>query len=360
MTRRLTFEVVSEAFTDAGCILLETTYANARTPMRYICECGNESTITYDSFKRGSRCKSCGREKTSEKQSHDYETIKNAFEESGCLLLETQYINANTPMRYTCSCGNESVITFNRFRSGGRCMSCGTEKAAKSFRHDFEYVKKVFEDSGCQLLDAEYKNNITPMHFICSCGNKGSIDFYRFKNGARCKMCGYAKQAETQRHDVEFVINSFEKRGYTVLSSYVRAIEPLSCQCSNGHLFDLSFSNLMKGVGCRHCFWENNRGENHYKWNAELTEEDRERERLIEGLQEWRRAVFSRDDYTCQKCGSRGDMLNAHHILNYWKYKNLRTELINGITLCESCHKGFHKKFGSKENNQEQLNQYLA
>lgn len=360
MTRRLSYEAVFEVFADAGCVLLETTYVNARKTMRYICECGNESAICFDSFQRGRRCKSCGINKMVEKQRHDYESVKKVFEDSGCLLLESHYANSNKPMRYLCSCGNESTITYNRFRRGGRCMTCGTEKAAETFRHDFEYIKKVFEDNGCQLLDTEYKNNITPMQFICSCGNVGKTDFYRFKNGVRCKRCGYAKNAEANRLSIEYVVSSFAERGYTVLGEYVKANDPVLCRCSNGHKFKLSFANLSKGVGCRHCYWERNRGQNHHKWNAELTDEERENQRSIQGLQDWRHAVFSRDDYTCQKCGERGITLNAHHILNYWKYKHLRTEVSNGITLCETCHKGFHKKYGSKENTQEQLNQYLA
>lgn len=360
MTRRLTYETVYEVFAEANCLLLEKTYTNARTPMRYICECGNESAITYDSFRRGRRCKACGTAKGSDKQRHDYEFVMKVFGESDCVLLEPHYISANTPMRYICSCGNESVTTFSRFRSGGMCMRCGTEKAAKSFRHDFEYVKKTFEDSGCQLLDTEYKNNITPLRFICSCGKTCSIDFYRFKNGSRCKWCGYAKQAETQKLSTEYVVNSFAECGHTVLSEYINSNAPLSCRCSNGHLFNLSFSNLSKGIGCRHCFWDSNRGQNHHKWNAELTNDDRERQRKIQGLQEWRREVFTRDNYTCQKCRSRGTTLNAHHILNYWKHKHLRTDLSNGITLCESCHKGFHKEYGSRINNQDQLNKYLT
>lgn len=360
MTRRLTYEAVNEAFAEAGCVLLEKTYVNARASMRYLCECGNESTICYDSFKRGRRCKSCGFKKTADKQRHSLEDVKKTFVESDCVLLETRYINSNTPMRYICSCGNESSITFHRFKSGGRCMRCGTEKAAESFRYDFEYVRKAFEASGCQLLDTVYKNNITPMRFICSCGNTGAVDFYRFQHGSRCKRCGYAKQAETQRLSAEYVISAFAKRGYTVMSEYTLANEPLSCRCNNGHLFKLSYANFSKGVGCRHCFWESNRGENHHKWNAELSGDDREKERNIQGLQEWRREVFSRDNYTCQKCGSRGITLNAHHILNYWKHKHLRTDILNGITFCESCHKGFHKKFGSKENNKNQLDEYLA
>lgn len=57
---------------------------------------------------------------------------------------------------------------------------------------------------------------------------------------------------------------------------------------------------------------------------------------------EWRKAVFARDDYTCQHCGARGVKINAHHIKPFAWYPDLRTDVNNGITLCVKCHKAVH------------------
>lgn len=72
-----------------------------------------------------------------------------------------------------------------------------------------------------------------------------------------------------------------------------------------------------------------------------------------------KRYIYIKYDFTCQKCMVRGYKLNAHHIQNYSTNKDLRFDLKNGIVLCEKCHKNFHKKYGNKNNTQEQLDAFI-
>lgn len=53
----------------------------------------------------------------------------------------------------------------------------------------------------------------------------------------------------------------------------------------------------------------------------------------------WRKAVFERDDYTCQMCNVRGGVLHADHIKQFAFFPNLRLDINNGRTLCIDCHK---------------------
>lgn len=80
-----------------------------------------------------------------------------------------------------------------------------------------------------------------------------------------------------------------------------------------------------------------------------LPELEKERRQSIEGrrcseYKAWRKAVYERDTYTCQKCGEKGGRLNAHHIKPYAFYMELRYSVPNGITLCEKCHRDEHRK----------------
>lgn len=65
--------------------------------------------------------------------------------------------------------------------------------------------------------------------------------------------------------------------------------------------------------------------------------------RTSKPMQDWRKTILKRDNYTCQECNS-VENLHVHHIKSFAKYKELRMCLDNGITLCNNCHKTKHKK----------------
>lgn len=57
---------------------------------------------------------------------------------------------------------------------------------------------------------------------------------------------------------------------------------------------------------------------------------------------QWRTAVFTRDNFTCQHCSTRGGQLHAHHLASWASTPALRYTVANGLTLCASCHGKLH------------------
>lgn len=93
------------------------------------------------------------------------------------------------------------------------------------------------------------------------------------------------------------------------------------------------------------------------KGNGDLSENERDRNDIR--YKEWREGIFKRDDYTCKKCKIKGYILHPHHIKNFAQYKKDRFDVNNGITLCKDCHYLFHNTYGYRNNNINQLKEFL-
>lgn len=79
------------------------------------------------------------------------------------------------------------------------------------------------------------------------------------------------------------------------------------------------------------------RGPNHPMWNGYRDEAEQVRGSVA--YQEWRWAVYCRDNFTCQHCGARGVRLEADHIKSFATHPELRLAVANGRTLCVPCHR---------------------
>ena len=74
----------------------------------------------------------------------------------------------------------------------------------------------------------------------------------------------------------------------------------------------------------------------------------------------WRKSVFIRDNFICQKYGIKGGDLEAHHINNFLDFPELRLAIDNGITFSKKAHNEFHKRYGKRNNTKEQLEEFLV
>lgn len=237
----------------------------------------------------------------------------------------------------------------------------------KKYGRDF--LSKIWSD----------KNEKTPFEFATRtkqllwfrCPNGLHEDFQKSGDNAfcrnyKCKKCSIIEQHNQQRSDYigkrfgRLVVTEFDRESS---ENSLYTFWFCDCDCGTIHIrvrgWDLATGNT-KSCGClKHDYV----GENHHNWKGGVTSNE-QKIRVSNKYNSWREAIFNYDDYTCQCCGQRGGKLNAHHIFPFAEYKELRLDINNGITLCESCHAfknfgSFHNLYGTHNNTPEQLEEYI-
>lgn len=92
----------------------------------------------------------------------------------------------------------------------------------------------------------------------------------------------------------------------------------------------------------RYCYGKAHRSEKNYRWikdRTKLCRISKQGERRSSAYFEWRKQVWLRDNYKCKisnkECSA---LIEAHHILGWKEYPELRFITNNGITLCRAHH----------------------
>lgn len=125
-------------------------------------------------------------------------------------------------------------------------------------------------------------------------------------------------------------------------------------------------NSVLYDFRCPICGKENQHhisGSEVWSWKGGITPEDKRIRKSVE-YNEWRNAVYQKDNYICQCCGKVGIQFNAHHIKAFSKYTKLRFDVNNGITMCLDCHDSTHEGslhniYGTHDVTPEQLEKYI-
>lgn len=241
-------------------------------------------------------------------------------------------------------CGKTCFVTTKALRNGKKSCGCFRGKDISGLRFgELVAIRPI----------AERRNNQIVWECACDCGNTAYVPSGHLIRGST-KSCGQHRYDDLtgKRFGRLTVIAVDPERR----NGFVR----WKCKCDCGSTISIYGANLKNGAtqscGCLH-------SERTIAANKTRKKEPSERnkyKRNYPEYKEWRKAVYARDNYICQKCGkTKSHHLVAHHIESYADNKELRTEINNGITLCEECHDNFHHQYGRGNNTREQFDEFL-
>ena len=376
MGKRIEFYEVEEFCKTHSVVLITTReeYIDSKSPIKFICDCGRTSQLSFTKLKISNGfCPGCRYERSASKLQDDYEQVRNVFLIQGCVLITEKYINSNQKLEFICSCGKIGCKRLPDFKDAPYCPDCGMEKGSLLRMESYENVCEYFLKYGCKVITPknEYKNKRTKVKAICSCGSVFKINVSQFYNGKhQCNDCVINLQSQKKSTPFEEVLKFIEDNNCLLITQkneYKNSQTILKIKCSCGNIFETRFV-LFKHENkrqCNICGIATRSGEFAPRWNGGATSEN-EKIRKSKAYTTWRTCVYERDNYTCRRCeDNSGGNLNAHHLYNFSEYPELRFDVDNGITLCDSCHNfnkvgSFHHAYGAKNNTPEQLQEYIS
>lgn len=199
----------------------------------------------------------------------------------------------------------------------------------------------------------ETKNRKTYWECQCDCGAIKIVAGHNLKDGSS-KSCGCLQREKAKEHAKDLTGQKFgrltviERAGTNTRRG---AVWECRCECGNTTYVDTNSLTRTKkptrSCGCIHKEQLSERskamiGELNPAYNPNLTDEERKDKRSGEEHKKWSREVKQRANFTCDCCGQFGGKLFSHHLNCYKYFPEERTNIDNGVCLCDVCHKKFH------------------
>jgi HNH endonuclease len=172
--RRMPLSELKKRYLLYNIDILEREFINGYTVLNCRCvKCGYKFSKNLKNNSRGCLC--CGIERTTEKQRLDFSIVEKAFNDSGVVLVETDYLNSNTPMSFICpkhAALGEQKQSYQGLKERGACKYCRIERRRK------EKKLKLPPRKAIQHLLKEWRMAVFERDkFICQCcgWDKGGI-----------------------------------------------------------------------------------------------------------------------------------------------------------------------------------------
>lgn len=289
-------------------------------------------------------------------------------------ILDPWKISYKSNIKAIFNCLNNTEHVYEQkiyhYSNGIKCPYCTHQKVFQNESLGYLYPEsiKLWSDKNKKTPYDYYPKSSKKVYWKCPDGIHKDFErviYSMVNSGFKCPNCSSANRGENQRKDLTgqkfgmlTVICMDKEKSRNSNKTYWLC----KCDCGNLELKSIAGTHLTLGETISCGCLEHPSGERNPNWKGGITPQYI-KERSTPEYNQWRKAVYKKDNYTCQCCGRRNN-LNAHHILPFSKYIDKRIDINNGITLCEKCHSvfisdSFHNLYGTTNNTPEQLEEYI-
>lgn len=281
--------------------------------------------------------------------------LKYKIENLNCKWIDGIYKNRSSKIVIESKEGFKTLLLIGTFMDGANPVWFSTYNP-----YTIENIKiwMRINNYNYELVSKEYKNRNSKLTCHCETHGNFEIPWSYIQDMVGCSYC-----ANNNKYTIDEIKDMTQKINYNIKilsTTYMGAFKKLRCKCKlDGHEWFSTWHNIQSEHGCPECRRKLLLGENNPRYNSELTEDDREIRRCTPEYVLWRSSVFKRDNYICQCCNKDTHDNNAHHLYSWNKYRELRYDINNGVTLCGNCHKLFHSIYGYGNNTKEQFEEFL-
>jgi hypothetical protein len=241
-------ELVNIAKARGGYCLGLSNSVNRRPKYIWKCEKGHIWEAYAYSIKRGSWCFICAKNK----QKNTIEDMRELARLQNGECLSTVYINYHTRLTWKCSYGHIFKTTPTQVKKGRWCRECGEKRAGLSRRTSMQDIHVIANSYNGKCLSENY-NPPEKLKWECKLGHIWDAGLDSVKAGHWCPVCGHTKSGKKRLTIEEMRKLAVDNRGQCLSEFYINSDSKLKWMCEKGHIWEALPLSIKKGHWCPVC-----------------------------------------------------------------------------------------------------------
>ena len=189
-----------------------------------------------------------------------YETVRLSQDDKIVIVAEQRRwkivcidVNPDGKIEFQCDQGHKIDMFPHDFLNGAGCRVCvGRTPEAAALR-----LQKIVDDNNAQLI-VPYRGCHEQVTIKCAYGHTFSSAATNIvSQGTWCKLCTDSSSEHTPIRTSatinQEILEMATRRGWKVLTPYVKQRSRMNFECNQGHIIDVFPNNFMTGRGCGIC-----------------------------------------------------------------------------------------------------------
>lgn len=244
---------------EKGWTLITEKYINSYTKMDICCNNGHNIKKSYLEIKLDYLCPECKKNDRQEERNQYYNKYKTMIEAMGGKIISTNYIDANTKLKFYCE--NNHTVEHLPYRIGiDKCQKCPHQKYVQVVDKIAIYNKycDILKTRGWKMISLEYINHETELEICCNNGHRIKRKPRHITEERGCQNCyNFGNNNATKANYYDFYKNLIESKGGKMISEeYIDSTTKFKFYCNRDHVVEKLTCELKSDKWCSQCYRE--------------------------------------------------------------------------------------------------------
>ena len=183
-----------------------------------------------------------------------YHELKEIVRNKYGIILSEKYLGSKIKLQFKCKEKHKWQALPLDIKNGSWCPECAKINRNNNRKLTIKQMKLIAIERGGKCLSKVYINSVVKLEWKCSEGHIWKAKPSHIKSGSWCPECASKKRGLNRRLTIKDARKIAQERGGKYLSeSYEVYPNKLLWQCSEGHQWESTYTNIQSGRWCPKC-----------------------------------------------------------------------------------------------------------